>query len=302
MPIPTSRTAENAHIIIDQDSCNACGACVEVCKDFGLYLDGEILKINPEPVFGCFGCGQCAAVCPNGSIIVEGRTLSAEDFIKQPSRGSRTTYDYLYRLMLSRRSVRDFKEKDIEQSMIDEILRAAVTSPMGIPPSDTGVQIFKGKNKVREFSYEFIDALKPMKRYFSPFMLILMRPFLKKEDYILSKQFVVPLIDVLLKSKAEGKNHLLYDAPLAMYFYNSGFADPADPIIPATYAMLAAESLGLGTCMIGSIAPFLKHMKALKKKYRIPKASRDGVFLIIGHPKYKYAKAIKRTFAKLDYY
>jgi NAD-dependent dihydropyrimidine dehydrogenase PreA subunit len=297
MPIPTSRTTENARITIDQETCNGCGACVEVCKDFGLYLEGEKLIVSETPVFGCFGCGQCAAVCPNGSIIVEGRTLSAEDFIRQPSRGERTTYDYLYRLMLSRRSVRE-----VEQSKIDEILGAAVTSPMGIPPSDVGVLIFKGKNKVREFSFDFIDALNSMKKYFSPFMLALMKPFIKKEDYTLSKQFIVPLINILLKSKSEGKNHLLYDAPLAMYFYNSGFADPADPIIPATYAMLAAESVGLGTCMIGSIAPFLKHMGTFKKKYRIPDAGKDGVFLIVGYPKYKYAKAIKRTFANVDYY
>jgi nitroreductase/NAD-dependent dihydropyrimidine dehydrogenase PreA subunit len=302
MPIPTSRTTENARITIDQETCNGCGACVEVCKDFGLYLEGEKLIVSETPVFGCFGCGQCAAVCPNGSIIVEGRTLSAEDFIRQPSRGERTTYDYLYRLMLSRRSVRDYKDKEVEQSKIDEILGAAVTSPMGIPPSDVGVLIFKGKNKVREFSFDFIDALNSMKKYFSPFMLALMKPFIKKEDYTLSKQFIVPLINILLKSKSEGKNHLLYDAPLAMYFYNSGFADPADPIIPATYAMLAAESVGLGTCMIGSIAPFLKHMGTFKKKYRIPDAGKDGVFLIVGYPKYKYAKAIKRTFANVDYY
>ena len=49
----------------------------------------------------------------------------------------------------------------------------------------------------------------------------------------------------------QGVDWFFYDAPLALYFYASPYADPADPLIPATYAMLAGESLGLGTCMLG---------------------------------------------------
>ena len=141
-----------------------------------------------------------------------------------------------------------------------------------------------------------------MKKYFSPFALALMKPFLRKADIELTKSFLNPLISFLEKSRKEEKNFLLYDAPLCMYFYNSGYADPADPLIPATYAMLAAHSIGLGSCMIGSIAPFLKHMNKLKKKYSIPEGSKDGIFLVFGYPKYKYHKAIKRTFAKVEYY
>jgi len=41
----------------------------------------------------------------------------------------------------------------------------------------------------------------------------------------------------------------------------------ADAHISATYAMLAAESLGLGSCMIGSASPFLVRSKQLLQKY-----------------------------------
>jgi len=64
--------------------------------------------------------------------------------------------------------------------------------------------------------------------------------------------------------------------------------------------MLAAESLGLGTCMVGSIHPFLSHGgTSLKKKYKINPGSKTGIFLIIGYPKVKYHKGIKRTFARV---
>ena len=301
MPIPTSRTNEIASLIIDQNKCNCCGACVEVCKDFSLIIENEKLLVSDKPLFGCIGCGQCAAVCPTGAIIVEGRTLSAGDFIKQPPKTERASYDSLLNLLISRRSIRDFKDKEIPAEIIEKILNAASTAPMGLPPSDVGVIIFKGKEKVRNFSFDFIDGLKKMKKFFSPFMLAIMRPFFKKADIELTKSFINPLIDFFEKSRLEDRNYLLYDAPLCIYFYNSGYADPVDPYISATYAMIAAHSIGLGCCMIGSIAPFLKHMKALKKKYNIPLDSKDGIFLVFGYPKYKYQKAIKRTFARIDY-
>jgi len=95
-----------------------------------------------------------------------------------------------------------------------------------------------------------------------------------------------------------------YDAPLALYFYGSPYTDPADPLIAATYAMTAAESLGLGTCMLGGIHPFIQSGRAARKfreKHGIRFKSREGLFLIIGHPRVKYQHGITRTFANIDY-
>jgi nitroreductase len=95
----------------------------------------------------------------------------------------------------------------------------------------------------------------------------------------------------------------MYDAPLALYFYGSPYTDPADPIIAATYAMLAAESLGLGTCMLGAIHPFIQSGKAadkFRKKQGIRFKSKEGLFLIIGHAKVKFKQGINRSFANVD--
>ncbi len=301
MPIPTTRTSEAAHVFIKEQRCNNCGLCAEVCKDFTLIMEEGKVKVSKTPLFGCIACGQCAAICPHDAISIAGRTLHSNDIVDLPPKKVRATYASLYDLLISRRSVRDFRDEEVPQNLIGKILDAAVTAPMGIPPSDVGVLVFKGKEKVRAFSFDFISGLSRMKVYFSSVMLSLMRPFMSKADYSLSKSFLVPLIDFFERSKKENRNYLLYDAPLAMYFYNSGYCDPCDPYIPATYAMIAAHSLGLGSCMIGSIAPFLKYMKKLKAKYSMPAGSKDGIFLIFGYPKYKYQKAIKRSFAKVTY-
>lgn len=50
-----------------------------------------------------------------------------------------------------------------------------------------------------------------------------------------------------------------------MYFYGSPYTDPADPIVAATYSMIAAETLGLGTCMLGGVHPFIQKGRKAKE-------------------------------------
>lgn len=300
MAIKTSRTSENATVKIDFSQCSDCGLCSVVCKDLTLTMQNGKITLDNNPVFGCVGCAQCVAVCPEDCIEVEGRTVVMDDIVPLPEAGTAANYEQLHSLMFKRRSIRDFKDKEIEQEKIDQILKTAASAPMGIPPSDVEVVMFRGREKVSAFSKDFIQYLESVKWMFSKWSIPFWRPFIPREDYEMYKSFLMPLTDFLIERNKKGEDWLLYNAPLALYFYGSPYSDPADPYIPATYAMLAAESLGLGTCMIGSIHPFLRRGSSpLKKKYKINPANKNGIFLIIGYPKVKYHKAIKRTFAKV---
>lgn len=302
MSITTSRTSENAEVTIDLEKCNMCELCLRVCKS-GLVRENGKIIIDQFQLFGCIGCGQCEAICPLECIHVNGRTLSGSDFIPLPAKEKRADFEQLYSLLLSRRSIREFKDREVEQEVIDEILNAASTAPMGVPPSDVSVLVIKGKEKVREFAFDFVDTLKSMKKMFSPLMMPVWRLFFGKEQHGMLKEFIIPLIDFLSAEKNKNVDMTLYDAPLVMYFYGSLYADPADTIIPATYAMIAAQSLGLGTCMIGTIGPFIKKgANKFKEKYGIPQKHIPGIAVIFGYPPFKYHKAIKRTFAGVSYY
>lgn len=298
MPISTSRTSENATITIDNEKCNGCGICVNVCKDFSLVLDGKKVKLSDTALFGCIGCGHCVAVCAREAITVTGRTLTETDY--QPLQHSQLHYDSLYKMVLNRRSIRDFHDQPVPQEIVDKIIQFASTAPMGIPPSDVGVLVIEGKEKVKQFAFDFVDLLSGMQFMVSPYVMPLMRPFMKRDDYKMMGEFVRPLVNIFVKGRKEGKDYVLYEAPLVMMFYGK-LSDPADPYIAATYATLAAESMGIGSCMIGSIGPFLKHTgKAFKKKYNLPENLRDSLFVIMGYPKYKFRKTIKRSFASVD--
>ncbi len=302
MAIITSRTRENGRITFIYDRCNSCGLCVKVCKDFSLKMENNVPVVSDKPVFGCIACGHCMAICPEKAIEISGREMTADDQIDLSEMKNKSSYDQLRNLMIGRRSIRDFKDMEVGEDLIEKIIEAAVSAPMGLPPSDVNLVVFKGKEKIREFSFDVLEYFSKISWLFTFPMIGLWR-LTGKESYELIKSFAKPLVRFFGETKSKQENYLLYDAPLVMYFASLPYSDPADPYIPATYAMLAAESLGLGSCMIGSIHPMIQYgAKKLKKKWNLPAKSTSGLFVIFGYPKYKFRSGIRRTFADVIYF
>lgn len=301
MAIPTTRAKEAASISINNDTCNGCGHCAEVCADFNIEIKNKKATLSDRSIFGCVACGHCMMICPTGSINVIGRELSPTDLLEL-SKETSPSYESLLAMLRHRRSIREFKDIAISEELIEKILDAAQTSPMGLPPSDVHVIVLDSKEKVRGFAQDFSVYLSGIRWMVSKWFLALMRPFWGKANDEMMRGFIKPVFDIYVDEMKKGKNWINYDAPLAMYFYGSPYTDPADPIVAATYAMLAGESLGLGTCMLGAVHPFIQYGKKarlLREKYGIKYTSREGLFVIFGHAKLKYQKGVKRSFADI---
>lgn len=304
MAIPTSRTSEAASVFIDEKKCTGCGLCVEVCKDFGLTITNGKASVRQDPLFGCIGCGHCMAVCPKGAIMVSGRCISPDDLFALPPKKEVPSYQSLSALMMRRRSIREFSDREVKGGVIGRVLDAARNAPMGLPPSDVNVLVLDSREKVSRFSSDFCALLNGMKWFVSGWFQALMRPFWGRETAQLFRDFVRPMIYAFTSEAEKGKDIVLYNAPVALYFYGTPFSDPADPQIAATYAMLAAESLGLGTCMIGSLHPMIQYggsARKFREKYGVRYTSREGLVLIMGYPRVKYRKGVARSFANVDF-
>lgn len=78
--------------------------------------------------------------------------------------------------------------------------------------------------------------------------------------------------------------------------------NPAVDCDTCTCAMVAAEALGLGTCVIGCAAPPLARHKELLKKYGLPEGNVPKIVLIMGYPAVTYRKAIRRPFQSVNYF
>lgn len=299
MSIKTGRATGTARVRIDQAACISCGKCVQVCCGAPLYMEDGRVMVDQNRMFGCIGCGQCMAVCPQNCIEIYGRELSPEDRFELNPPEQRADYQQLLALLEARRSIRRYRDWPVSKEMVDKILAAAATAPMGIPPSDVKVRVFYGRAEVAAFAADAVAFAHKWSWIFEWPLTLLWRLFCGKAMQEMIETFLLPTVDYLAEQQAEGKDFLLYGAPLAMFFYGGAYNDPADAEVAATYAMLAAESLGLGSCMIGTVLPLLKASKALRSKYGFQPDLRGGIMVVFGHPEVQYKRGVRRSFAEV---
>ena len=51
---------------VDEEKCDACGACRDVCPDGAISVD-QTARVDRER---CTGCGRCVAECPQGALVL----------------------------------------------------------------------------------------------------------------------------------------------------------------------------------------------------------------------------------------
>jgi nitroreductase/Pyruvate/2-oxoacid:ferredoxin oxidoreductase delta subunit len=300
MAIVHSTHPESGTVTIDQVACKHCGFCAGICASGVLSMVDGSVDVNTETPFGCIACGHCMMVCPEACVKVSGRGISPDDLLPMPSPESRATADALAALMQSRRSVRRFTEQEVEPELLDRIVQMASTAPMGIPPWDIGCVVVRGRDKVHELSDQVVQGYEGMLKIFKPWVLTAMRPIMKKSMHEQFKSFIVPLAQALVDSRKAGRDILFYDAPAVLIFHRSPYSDAVDAAIACTYAMLAAESLGLGTTMIGAAPPILARNKSLCRKLGVPESNTPAIALIIGYPATDFKHTIRRHFTNVS--
>jgi len=291
---------ERGRAIIDAAACIGCGACAANCPDEVLTMNEDKAQAGDGIFMGCIACGQCVAICPAAAIAVEGRGMRRDDRMPLPVAEPRPAAQQMAALLYGRRSVRRYEKRDVEREKLDWILEMVATAPMGIPPSDVGVLVFHGRDKVARFAAEMCASFGRMAKQLNPFMLAVSRLWMKKHEQVAMREFIVPLLKMLSQKHAEGHDLFTYDAPAALLFHHGPMADGADCHIAATYAMLAAESQGLGSCLIGS-AVGLNYDKKLKANYGIPPENKVGLAMALGYPAVKFSRAVKRRLASVRF-
>ncbi len=287
--------------VIDRSTCTVCGECAAICPVEILSEGDREIRIDRSRGFGCIACGQCMMVCPTDSITVTGRRLSSGDVTDLPGPERRATFGQVEALMISRRSVRRFRQEAVPREAIDRVVAAAATAPMGIPPWEVGVTVFHGRDKVRELARDTADAYERLLKFFEGPAGAIFRRFMKKPARQQFQSFILPMGRMLVEGKRKGADYVLYDAPAALLFHVSPYADGADAFIACTYAMVTAESMGLGNCMIGCVAPVLERRKDLMRKHGLPAGHIPKIVLILGYPAVRFRKAIRRPFLSVRY-
>ena len=279
---------------INQSLCEQCKLCIEVCP-VNIIAANEHGKVNfiPEREHICLECGQCMAICTTKAIQVNGYSYE-KDFFDLP----KTTVEYpqLMDFLSHRRSVRNFKDKPAPNELIDKIIAAIDFAPNGSHPEKMHIAVINDRKKIETILPGIEKFLNDIVKWVNnPIISFFIRRKTGQETWNTIKNHLYPI------AKSENYNlkygdRITRGAPAILVFHAEYGAEEHtnNSMIYATYAIMAAQSLGLGATIIGLVPPAINKVEKVREKFGIPENHEAVISVIVGYPKYKYKRGINR--------
>ena len=287
--------------IINQDTCKKCKLCIKVCPVNMIGIDGSgLVGFIPERESICLECGQCMAVCSTDSVKI-GKYTYRDSFQKLPE--SKMDYQKFIDFISTRRSVRNFKDKPVEKEVVEQILEPLQYAPYGAEPNKVEITIVNNRQiieKALPLTEKFLDDI--IKWVDSPIVSRIIKFKKGPETFNTLKNHLYPM-SKLENYKLKYGDRITRGAPAIMIFHAEKGAEEHtnNALIYATYVMFAIHSLGLGSAMNGIMPGAINKVNEIKKIFKIPEEHEAIISIILGYPKYKYKKVIKRDKKKVNW-
>lgn len=142
---------------VQADRCNHCGLCVSDCPSRIIEQEGDQLPtVSPENAEKCLECQHCLAICPTGAISVFG--LNPDDSLPV-SADVWPRLEQMTHLARGRRSVRRYRDKNVEVELIDRLLATAAHAPTGANIRLLTFAVVDDKAKLQSLREEVMAAL-----------------------------------------------------------------------------------------------------------------------------------------------
>ena len=114
-------------IHIDETKCLKCKACVNDCIVKVLTVgDNGFPRVRPEDERFCLNCQHCLAVCPVGAVECHGVTADQATAI-----GPLPSSENMMNLLCQRRSIRQYKQEDLDAETMDTLVKSLAWTPTG---------------------------------------------------------------------------------------------------------------------------------------------------------------------------
>ena len=307
---------------IDREKCEKCLRCVEAYPTYGFVVDEEGF---PKPYgYGgmkeaCLNCWNCVAVCPTGAMQLEGSYAVSEgryrNWLKEEmtypdplgSGGARAWQEFeaelteVERVIYKRRSNRLFKDKPVPRELLSRIVEAGRFAPTSGNCQPHKFIVITDKQVIAEIEHEAMKVLRRLKNLY----------FDQKGRRLARKNALFTIMSLLMVKKMDPRpfaaiekadqcNEVIYwgaPAVIVLCKHPHGISNPdLDGGIVAQNMVLAAHSLGLGTCYVGlTIEPMsYPNMKKVREKIGIVPPWEPLTSIAVGYPKGRIDGVVKR--------
>lgn len=272
-------------IIIRQEVCIRCGACVALCmRRVFERQDDRIVAVNPSQ---CNVCGHCVAVCPVDAIVHAHLPPDA-----CPPVRPLPDLDMLVDALRARRSVRFYQDRPVSRETIRQLVDLARWVPSASNTQQVDWLVFDDRAQIKKLSDQIVRLFSRAARWLRfPLLMPLWTLALGKRAQSLARS-----ARWMEQQHAQGRDPILFDAPVLLIAHTRrGAPFSRDDAVYAAYnLMLAAQQLGLGTCQIGFFIVALGLSRTLRRMLGLPGNRRAQVALVLGYPRYPFRRALPR--------
>ncbi|MFT5697564.1 MAG: nitroreductase/NAD-dependent dihydropyrimidine dehydrogenase PreA subunit [Desulforhopalus sp.] len=293
-----NKNSEMIPVIIDTARCSGCGLCVDVCPYKALIVrEGTASYILED----CFSCGHCQSVCPEYAIVLPGLSQPTEQFC---FRDSNTKADEeilgagpLVSLMANRRSCRNYKKKEVPLKTLEDLVQIAITAPSGTNCQPWGFIILPCRDDLFCFGILVGNYFKKLNRLAESWWLRSATGLFAGGGLARYYHNHYESVKEALRDWDEkGEDRLFHGAQAAIIVTAKKDAScpGEDAMLASQNILLAAHSMGLGTCLIGFAVEAMRRDKVIRKKLTIPEDEEIYAVIAIGYPRISYIRPAGR--------
>lgn len=269
-------TDKTPGFVLDKPLCTRCGLCVEDCPINVLELDSSgFPAVKAERADGCVSCQHCLAICQQGAVTVGG--VGPAD--TQPLRPELLPkFEQMDHLVRARRSIRRYRDIDVEPALIARLLDALENAPTGVNARDLTFTMIDQRSVMSALRERVMDSIAAaLESGASP----------QRADF---------LAGVVKAWRTRGRDVVFRTAPHMLVVSCPPTTPTAQQDVPLTlaYFELLAQSAGLGTVWCGYFRLLCEALPALKALVSLKE---DAVYyaMLFGYPAVKYARTVQRA-------
>ncbi len=270
---------------VDPELCTKCELCVQDCPPHTIAMseegDGLPVIVKEER---CIRCQHCLAICPTGAVSILG--CKPED--SAPRKEFKVDAQSLGNFYRGRRSVRSYKDDDVDQALLQKLLDDAWHAPTGVNAQPVLFTVINSHESVGRLRDEVYARLATE---------------LQKEAVAATPKAQYMSFTLRAREKF-GDDVIFRGAPgILLASCPKGGASPiADPIIALSYFDILAQAAGLGTLWNGLIKWTVNDiLPDLRSRLGVPDDHQLGYAMSFGVPAVKYQRTVQRGAARVQW-
>lgn len=247
-------------------------------------------------------CGHCEAVCPQEAVRVTAidnemsryKTFTMEKKWLPPGKFSTPA---LVQLMASRRSCRCFTDRPVDRAMLEDLIKIGITAPSGTNSQAWTFTILPTREAVISFAGIIASYFGRLNTTAEKTMLRLFLKLTGKGDLdAYYHGYYGKVKEALEEWHGSGKDRLFHGSTAALLVGSRpGASCPAEDALLATQnILLAAHSMGLGSCLIGYAVAAMKRDPSIQQALGISSGEEMHAVIALGYPDEVYLRIAGR--------